>query len=306
MIGPCALRDAIARSVIGQREVVEGLLLSLIAGGHILIEGPPGLAKTLACRAMAQAIGGSFQRIQFTADVLPSDVIGTRVFDQRTAEFRTVAGPIFANAVLADEINRAPAKVQSALLESMQERQVTIAGETLALPDPFLVMATMNPSDCDGTYALPSAQLDRFLLKVESRYPHASEEGAILARFAGVQAPPVRDVVSLDDVLEWRASARAVYLDAAVERYLIEFVLSTRKPSPYVERGASPRATLAPARLARAKAFVCGRDYVVPNDVRALAQPVFQHRMVFGYQVAADGIEPPEYIRRMIECVPIP
>src|SRR5579884_2285122 len=222
---PAALIDALTHTIVGQPEVIESLVLALIAGGHVLLEGPPGLAKTLACRCLAAALKGDFKRVQFTPDLLPADIVGTRVFDQRETEFSTVLGPIFANVVLADEINRAPAKVQSALLEAMQERQVTIGPETHKLPDPFIVLATMNPLDADGTYALPFAQLDRFLLKVRVDLPSHDEERAILDRFAVEETLPVRGVATLDDVRRWREEAHAVHMDEKIKRYIVDLVM---------------------------------------------------------------------------------
>jgi len=305
---PAAIVDAVAGTIIGQRDVVEGLVLALIAGGHVLLEGVPGLAKTLACRALAAAIGGEFKRIQFTPDLLPSDIIGTRIFDQRTATFSTVRGPIFANVVLADEINRAPAKVQSALLEGMQERQATIGPESLPFPVPFIVLATMNPLDSDGTYALPLAQMDRFLMKILVRYPSRDEELAIVERF-GTQTPPlVRDVAAPTDVLRWQEEARRVHIEPILRDYIVELVRATRDrdASPYVETGASPRASLALAQLARARALLDGRDFVLPDDVRSLAPAVLRHRIQFNHRLFAEGIEPEEAITRAIAAVPTP
>jgi MoxR-like ATPase len=265
------LLDALAATIVGQRSTIEALLHATIAGGHVVLEGPPGLAKTLACRALAAAVGGTFKRVQFTPDLLPSDIVGTRIFDQRSGEFTTAFGPIFANVLLADEINRAPAKVQSALLEGMQERQVTIGPQTFPLPDPFLVTATMNPLDSDGTYALPLAQMDRFLVKIVVGYPTFDEELAILDRFGG-EAPalPV-DVASMDDVRRWRAAAREIFIEARLARYIVDLVTATRTSHDYLDRGASPRATLALASMARARALCDGRTFVVPDDVRASA-----------------------------------
>jgi MoxR-like ATPase len=266
---PHVLLDALAATIVGQRSTIEALLCATIAGGHVVLEGPPGLAKTLACRALAAAVGGTFKRVQFTPDLLPSDIVGTRIFDQRSGEFTTSFGPIFANVLLADEINRAPAKVQSALLEGMQERQVTIGPQTFPLPDPFLVTATMNPLDSDGTYALPLAQMDRFLVKIVVGYPTLDEELAILDRFGG-EAPalPV-DVASMDDVRRWRGAAREIFIETRLARYVVDLVAATRAPHEYLERGASPRATLALAAMARARALCEGRTFVVPDDVRA-------------------------------------
>lgn len=303
---PAVLIDALTQTIVGQSEVVESLVLALVADGHVLLEGPPGLAKTLACRALAAALEGEFKRVQFTPDLLPADIVGTRIFDQRETAFGTVLGPIFANVVLADEINRAPAKVQSALLEAMQERQVTIGPETHALPDPFIVLATMNPLDADGTYALPFAQLDRFLLKVRVDLPSHEQERAILDRFAIARTEPVRGVASLADVLTWRERARAVHLEEKIKHYIVDLVMETRKPTPYVEHGASPRATLALAFVARAKALLAGRDFVLPDDVRLVAPLVLRHRIGFTHRIAVERIDPEQLLYRMIGAVRAP
>jgi len=303
---PSTLIEALSRTIVGQAQVVESLVLALIAGGHVLLEGPPGLAKTLACRCLAAAIAGEFKRVQFTPDLLPADIVGTRIFDQRETAFSTVLGPIFANVVLADEINRAPAKVQSALLEAMQERQVTIGHDTHALPDPFIVLATMNPLDADGTYPLPFAQLDRFLLKVRVEYPSHGEEQAILDRFAVAHTEPLRGVATLADVLQWQQLARAVHLDEKIKRYIVDLVTQTRKPSPYVECGASPRASLALAFTARAKALLAGRDFVLPDDVRVAAPPVLRHRIGYTHRVAVDRVDTEQLLDAAIAGVPAP
>ena len=303
---PAVIIDALAQTIVGQSEVVESLVLALIADGHVLLEGPPGLAKTLACRCLAAALEGDFKRVQFTPDLLPADIVGTRVFDQRETAFNTVLGPIFANVVLADEINRAPAKVQSALLEAMQERQVTIGPETHHLPDPFIVLATMNPLDADGTYALPFAQLDRFLLKVRVDLPSPQEERAILDRFAVADTQPVHGVASLADVRTWRQQARAVHVDEKIKQYIVDLVMETRKPSPYVEHGASPRATLALAFVSRAKALLAGRDFVLPDDVRLIAPLVLRHRIGFTHRIAMEHIDSDHVVYGMIGAVRAP
>ncbi len=305
-VRPSALASALARTIVGQRTVVDGLVLTLIAGGHVLLEGPPGLAKTLACRALAAAVGGAFKRIQFTPDLLPGDIVGTRVYDQRTLEFSTVRGPIFANVVLADEINRAPAKVQSALLEGMQERHATIGPETLPFPDPFVVLATMNPLDGDGTYALPFAQMDRFLLKIVVDYPTRAEECAIVDRFGGAEPPLPQRIASLADVVAWRAEARAIHIDARVRDYLVDVVRATRIANPYVDRGASPRAALAIAAVARAHALLDDRTYVTPDDVRDAAPGALRHRMAFSYRAVTENVDPEAVLRETIASVPAP
>ena len=290
LVRPHDLIRALRATVVGQSTVVDSLVLALVADGHILLEGPPGVAKTLACRALAAAVGGTFRRIQFTPDLLPSDIVGTRVFDQRSATFSTVRGPIFANVVLADEINRAPAKVQSALLEGMQEHHATIGTETLAFPSPFLVLATMNPIDSDGTYALPLAQMDRFAMNVIVTYPTADEERTIVDRFGAAEPALVSDAVSLADVLRWREEARAVHLSDAARDYAIALVRATRSANPYVELGASPRASLALAHLARARALLDERDYVSPDDIRDVAPAVLRHRIMLSYRAATEGV----------------
>ena len=307
---PGALISAVERTIVGQRAVIEGMLTALVAGGHVLLEGPPGVAKTLAARSLAQAIGGSFRRIQFTPDLLPSDIVGTRVFDQRDGAFTTVRGPIFANIVLADEINRSPAKVQSALLEGMQEHQATIGPESLAFPDPFVVLATMNPLDDDGTYALPLAQRDRFALNVYVDYPSRDEELGILERFGSEDPAPARDAVGLDDVRRWREEARHIHLEPKLRAYIVDLVRATREAdgtrARYVERGASPRAALALSHLARARALLDGRSYVVPDDIRELAVPALRHRIAFTYRIASERVNVEDLIRSFVAEVPAP
>ncbi|HMD02039.1 MAG TPA: AAA family ATPase [Candidatus Baltobacteraceae bacterium] len=303
---PKVLLEALGATVVGQRGVLEGILYALIAGGHVLLEGPPGLAKTLACRALASAVGGTFKRVQFTPDLLPSDIVGTRIFDQSTGHFSTALGPIFANIVLADEINRAPAKVQSALLEGMQERQVTIGPDTHALPDPFVVTATMNPLDSEGTYALPLAQMDRFLVKLVVDYPSPDDELRILERFGGEPPTMPREVVTVADVVRWRHLARAIFVEPRISRYIVDLVAATRKPHEYIERGASPRATLALVALARARALTDGRTFVVPDDVRASAPDVLRHRLAFNYRTLTDRVDLENLVATSIASVPTP
>ncbi len=312
-VTPAGLMDTLAHTIVGQPAVLEGLLLGLIANGHVLLEGPPGVAKTLACRTLAAALSAGFRRIQFTPDLLPSDIVGTRVFDQHQSRFETVLGPVFANVVLADEINRAPAKVQSALLEAMQERQVTIVPDTHLLPDPFPVLATMNPLDAEGTYALPLAQMDRFLLKLDVGYPSPEEERAILERFAVEDAPLVERIASVDDIRRWRNEAHNVYIDDALKRYMVDLVCVTRDPahwgldiSHFIDRGASPRATLALAFLARAKAYLARRDYVLPDDVLSIAAPALRHRIGFNYRVFTENVRAEDLVTALIGAVPSP
>jgi len=303
---PRALTDALTRTIVGQAHVVESLVLALIADGHVLLEGPPGLAKTLACRCLAAALDGEFKRVQFTPDLLPADIVGTRIFDQREAAFATVLGPIFANVVLADEINRAPAKVQSALLEAMQERQVTIGPQTHPLPDPFIVLATMNPLDSDGTYPLPFAQLDRFLLKVRLNFPSTEEELAILERFAVEDTQPVHGAATLRDVLAWRAQAREIHIDPKIKQYIVDIVALSRTGHPYIEFGASPRATLALAFVARAKALLDGRDFVLPDDVRTIAPMVLRHRIAFTHRLHVDRADAESVVADLVDSVRAP
>jgi MoxR-like ATPase len=302
---PHEVRDALARTIVGQREVVDALVMGLLADGHVLLEGMPGVAKTLACRALAAAVGGIFKRVQVTPDLLPSDIIGTRVFDQRSGEFVTVRGPLFANIVLADEINRAPAKVQSALLEGMQERRATIGPDTLPLPRPFAVLATMNPFDADGTYALPLAQLDRFLLNVRVGYPSREDERSIVDRFSAATAEPERDIATLADVERWQVEVRAVHLNDRVRDYAVDLVRATRG-ARYVASGASPRAALALAILARARAYLDGRSFAVPDDVRELAPGVLRHRVAFDYRLAIDGGDGDTVLAEIVASVPAP
>ena len=305
-VEPRALTAALEKTIVGQRAVVDALAVALIADGHVLLEGPPGLAKTLACRSLASALAGEFKRVQFTPDLLPADIVGTRVFDQRESSFTTALGPVFTNVLLADEINRAPAKVQSALLEAMQERQVTIGTATHALPDPFLVLATMNPIDSDGTYALPLAQLDRFLLNVKLDFPTAQEERAILDRFAIAQTVPVAGVASLDDVRAWRRAAQDVHVDERIKDYVVDLVTATRRPHAFIERGASPRATLALVNASRAAALIAGRDFVLPDDVRDWAQAVLGHRISFGRRLLVERASPDDVVASIVASVRAP
>jgi len=305
MSKPRDVLDALHATIVGQDEVVEALVLAVIAGGHILLEGAPGVAKTLACRALAAAVGGVFRRVQFTPDLLPSDIVGTRIFDQKSGDFTTVLGPLFANVVLADEINRAPAKVQSALLEGMQERRVTIGPATHDLPAPFIVLATMNPYDTEGTYALPLAQLDRFLAKAVVAYPSLDEERTIVDRF-GTGEPPLRaNVATLDDVLRWQREAHDVFVDAKIRDYAVDLTRATRA-ADLVAHGASPRAALALVGLARARAYLEGRTFAVPDDVRDVAPAVLRHRISYDDRIAITGGDPEDVVRRIIASVPAP
>ncbi|HQR18683.1 MAG TPA: MoxR family ATPase [Gemmatimonadales bacterium] len=304
----------VGRRIVGQDVMIERLLIGLLTGGHVLLEGVPGLAKTLAVRSLAEIISATFSRIQFTPDLLPADVIGTMVFDQKNQEFRVKKGPLFAQIILADEINRAPAKVQSALLEAMQEKQVTIGGATFHLTEPFLVLATQNPIENEGTYPLPEAQLDRFMLKVRVGYPSRDEEREILLRMAGGAAIPVRKLLDPATILAARAEIAALYADQKVLDYLVDVVRATREPGtvglselkPLIAWGASPRASIALAQAARAHAFLRGRSYVVPEDVRALAPDVLRHRVVLTFEAEAEDVDADVVIQRVLAAVPVP
>ena len=302
------------RRVVGQDYMIERLLIGLLTGGHVLFEGLPGLAKTLAVRTLAETIDSTFQRIQFTPDLLPADVVGTTIYNARTAEFVPHKGPIFANIVLADEVNRAPAKVQAALLEAMQERQVTIGGETYPLPQPFLVLATQNPIEQVGTYPLPEAQVDRFMLKVRVGYPTRVEEKEILRRMSAPGTIPVAKVAHPDEILAARDQIAGLYLDDKIADYILDLVMTTRDPKgngapdlvPLIEFGASPRATIALAACARAHAFLRGRGYVTPEDEKAIGPDVLRHRIITTYEAEAEEITPDHIVRRIFETVKVP
>jgi MoxR-like ATPase len=303
----------IRRVIAGQDRMLERVLVCLLAGGHLLIEGVPGLAKTLTIKTAAAALGGSFNRIQFTPDLVPSDLVGTRVFRPDTATFSTQQGPVFCNFLLADEINRAPAKVQSALLEVMQEHQVTIGQETLAVPDPFLVMATQNPIESEGTYPLPEAQVDRFMLKVVVGYPGPEDELTVVERALDT-AVEVREVVTLEELAGLRALVERVYVDPAVSRYAVSLAGATRSPEAagieeigrYVEFGASPRGSISLVVAARALALLRGRDYVVPQDLADLAHDVLRHRLVLSYEAIAADVSADSLIDAALAAVPAP
>jgi MoxR-like ATPase len=304
----------VQRRVVGQEYMIERLLIGLITGGHVLFEGVPGLAKTLTVRTLAETIDASFQRIQFTPDLLPADILGTVIYDTRTGEFVPRQGPIFAHIVLADEINRAPAKVQAALLEAMQERQVTMGGVTYPLPDPYLVLATQNPIEQEGTYPLPEAQIDRFMMKVVVGYPGRDEEREILRRMSGPEPIPIRMVATPEQVREARIEIARLYLDEKVGDYILDIVRATRTPGefglkdivPLVEYGASPRATLALAACARAYAYLRGRAYVLPEDVKAIAPDVLRHRVVTTFEAEAREVTSDAIVRRILETVTVP
>ena len=285
--------------IVGQRTLLERLVIGLLCNGHILLEGVPGLAKTTAIAVLAKTIDASFSRLQFTPDLLPADLVGTLIYDQREGEFYTKKGPIFAHVILADEINRAPAKVQSALLEAMQERQVTIGGTTYPLDDPFLVLATQNPIEHEGTYPLPEAQMDRFMLKVKVNYPSHSEELKILRRMTTEEIPEIQEVISCEDVIRFRELTRNIYMAEQLETYIVDLVCATRAPeayqldelSPLIEYGASPRATIFLALASRAQAFLSQRGYVTPEDIHAVGMDVLRHRVILSYEAEAEGID---------------
>jgi MoxR-like ATPase len=303
----------VKRVVVGQDRFLERVLVALLARGHLLIEGVPGLAKTLTVRTLASALQGKFGRVQFTPDLLPSDMTGTRIFNQKTSEFSTVLGPVFNNLLLADEINRAPAKVQSALLEVMQERQVTISGETFMVPQPFLVMATQNPIETEGTYPLPEAQMDRFMMKVLMGYPTEEEEFAIAQRFTGLplQTSPVLDMARLAELQE---DCRQGQIDARLIQHAVHLVSATREPTRYgipdvarlLRFGASPRATIGLVEAARALAFLRGRAYVLPQDMTDIAPDVLRHRMVLSYDALSEGVTADDVVVQVMQAVPAP
>lgn len=309
-----AITEEVAKRVVGQEAMVERMLIGLLSSGHILLEGVPGLAKTLAVRSLAEAIRTSFQRIQFTPDLLPADIIGTMVFDQRTNDFYAKRGPLFANIVLADEINRAPAKVQAALLEAMQENQVTIGGETHKLDSPFIVLATQNPIEQEGTYPLPEAQLDRFMLKIHVGYPSRDEEKEILWRMSSGRPIPLQPVVEPSDILNLRRMIAELYMDQKLVDYVVDLVRATREPQgvglhdirPLIAYGASPRASIYLAQAARAHAFIRGRAYVVPEDVKAIAPDVLRHRVLLTFEAEAEDMSPDTVIAKILEAVEVP
>jgi MoxR-like ATPase len=308
------VQQQVARRVVGQDYMVERLLISLLTGGHCLLEGVPGLAKTLTVRTLAEAIDTGFQRIQFTPDLLPADVVGTQVYDQATGQFSVKKGPIFSNIILADEINRAPAKVQAALLEAMQEKQVTIGGNTFRLEEPFLVLATQNPIEQEGTYPLPEAQVDRFMLKLRVGYPTREEEKEIMRRMAGGVPIPIEAVASPRAILEARARIAELYMDDRIVDYIVEIVHATRAPAeaglkdlvPLIEFGASPRATISLAQAARAHAFLRARTFVTPDDVKAVAPDVLRHRVLTTYEAEAEEVSSDDVVTRVLAAVESP
>jgi MoxR-like ATPase len=308
------LQTEMARVIVGQKHLLDRLLVALLTNGHVLLEGVPGLAKTLALKTLANGIAVRFKRLQFTPDMLPADIVGTMIYNPQDGAFRTKHGPIFSNLILADEINRAPAKVQSALLEAMQERQVTIGDETYPLPNPFLVLATQNPLEQEGTYPLPEAQIDRFMMKVVVSYPNRAEERAILDAMATSEAlPSVRAVVSAQQILNARHVVNTIYVDDKIRNYIVDLVLATRPPTAaslkldgYIQIGASPRATINLTLAARAMAFLNGRHYVTPQDVKTIALDVLRHRVSVTYEAEAENVTSEDVIHKILDALPVP
>ncbi|MFZ4622027.1 MAG: AAA family ATPase [Bacteroidota bacterium] len=304
----------INKVIVGQKHMVERLLIGLLANGHILLEGVPGLAKTLAIKTLSSAIDAKFQRIQFTPDLLPADLVGTLIYNQKDGKFQTKKGPIFSNFILADEINRSPAKVQSALLEAMQERQVTIGEETFKLDEPFLVMATQNPIEQEGTYPLPEAQVDRFMLKIKIGYPTKEDELLIMRQNVSGKNSPVQQVVSTKEILKARASMQEIYMDEKIERYILDIVFATRNPKDaqlpnlanLINYGASPRATISLALASKAYAFIKRRGYVIPEDVRAVAMDVMRHRIGVTYEAEAEEVTSETIVQEILNKVEVP
>ena len=308
------LQQEIGRVIVGQRALLDRLLIALLTNGHVLLEGVPGLAKTLALKTLASCIAVRFKRLQFTPDMLPADIVGTMIYNPQDGAFRTKHGPIFSNLILADEINRAPAKVQSALLEAMQERQVTIGDETYALPNPFLVLATQNPLEQEGTYPLPEAQIDRFMMKVIVNYPNRTEERAILDAMATTEPLPVpRPMVSAEQIVNARHVVNTLYVDDKIRNYIVDLVVATRPPvaasfnlNGYIQTGASPRATIALTLAARAMAFLNGRHFVTPQDVKTIALDVLRHRVSVTYEAEAESITSENVIEKILDALPVP
>ncbi len=307
------LFNEIEKVIVGQRYMVERLLIGLLTRGHCLLEGVPGLAKTLTVTSLSKTIQASFNRIQFTPDLLPADLTGTLIYNQQTSQFTCQKGPVFANIILADEVNRAPAKVQSALLESMQERQVTIGGATYPLPEPFLVLATQNPIEQEGTYPLPEAQVDRFMLKLKVGYPSREEELAILDRMTGQDLPSVSSVVSLAQVTSAQEIVRNIYIDEKVRRYIVDIVHATRTPqlydlnlNEYIAFGASPRASIYLTLAAKAHAFIRGRGYATPEDVKSIGMDVLRHRVILTYEAEAEEMKPEDVIQKVFDKIEVP
>jgi MoxR-like ATPase len=309
-----ALRAEISTIIVGQQYLIDRLIMGLLANGHILLEGMPGLAKTLSVKTLAGAINASMHRIQFTPDLLPADIVGTQLYNPKSGEFTTRKGPVFANIVLADEINRAPAKVQSALLEAMQERQVTIGPDTFTLPEPFLVLATQNPIEQEGTYPLPEAQVDRFMLKLKVNYPNRDEERKILDAMAATKTDlTVRNVVELKQIVEARSIVDNIYVDDKIKDYILSIVFATREPqeyqldlASYIRFGASPRATIYLTLAAKAQAFLNGRGYVTPQDVKSIAPDVLRHRILVSYEAEAEEMTPDDVVEKVLNGLAVP
>ncbi len=308
------IREEIGKVIVGQTALIERLLIALLCNNHVLIEGVPGLAKTLTITTLAKTIQASFQRIQFTPDLLPGDLIGTLIYNPKTGEFTTRKGPIFANIILADEINRAPAKVQSALLEAMQERQITIGNESFPLDDPFMVLATQNPIEQEGTYALPEAQIDRFMFKLLVTYPSKSEEQQILRRMAGTTGEiPVNSIIAPPDICRIRDLVRSIYMDEKIEEYILNLVAATRDPrlcnldiGDLIRYGASPRATIFLAHAAKANAFLAGRGYVTPQDVKSIGPDILRHRVIITYEAEAEEKTSDDIVKQILDNVEVP
>ncbi|MBI5416556.1 MoxR family ATPase [Candidatus Poribacteria bacterium] len=307
------LTQEISKIIVGQKYLIDGLLIGLISNGHVLIEGVPGLAKTTAVKTLSDAIQTKFQRIQFTPDLLPADLIGTMIYSQKDGNFTVKKGPLFANLILADEINRAPAKVQSALLEAMQERQVTIGENTFKLEEPFLVLATQNPIEQEGTYPLPEAQIDRFMLKLKITYPDKKEERLIMERVTREETPVIRKVVSPQDIIRARKVASEVYMDEKIKDYIVDIVFATREPEKYnlkikemIAFGASPRATIYLATAAKAHAFLRGRGYVTPEDIKAIGMDVLRHRVILTYEAEAEEKTSEDIVKTIFDQIEVP
>ncbi len=301
-------REEINKVIIGQEYMIDRILTALITGGHILLEGVPGLAKSLAASTIAKVTGVEFKRIQFTPDLLPADILGTEIYNQKTGDFIIKKGPIFSNIILADEINRAPAKVQSALLEAMQERQVTIGETTYALEKPFIVIATQNPIEQQGTYPLPEAQQDRFMMKLKIQHPNREEEKRIIERFSleQAEAPEIHEVFTHENISELQKQADSLYVDDKIKNYVLDIIFKTRQPSNYITCGASPRASLNLIKAAKARAFLEGRSYVVPDDIKAIVYDVLRHRILLSYEAEAENITPEMIITEILEQVNLP
>jgi MoxR-like ATPase len=306
--------DEVGKVVVGQREMLEAILMGLLTGGHVLLEGVPGLAKTLTIASVSKAISLGFQRIQFTPDLLPTDLIGTMIYDSKSGDFRTKKGPIFTNIVLADEINRAPAKVQSALLEAMAEKQVTIGETTFQLDRPFLVLATQNPLEQEGTYPLPEAQMDRFMFKVNVTYPQKNEEMEILNRMATDQTPDIKPMISKDELLKARERCDQIHIDDRLKNYIVDLVLATREPKEHglnqleslIQVGGSPRATISLTRAAKAHAFLRGRGYVTADDIKAVVYHVLRHRLILTYEAEAENMTSDQVLKEILNHIEVP